>query len=146
MLLGADLLEGPTNCGWQAVLATFRPDPLASVFKIPHHGSPNAHHDEVWTQLVSGEVISLLAPFRAGRKPRPAPDDIQRLKRLSTAVYCSANPRPPAPSKALRTTRAALTTIAADVRAWGYAGQVRARKVCGSESWRVETFAPALQL
>ena len=146
VLLGADLVRGPEGCGWGAVLATFSPDTLASVFKIPHHGAPNAHHDGVWSQLVIKEVISLLAPFRAGKTPRPSPTDIARIKASSKAVYCSANPQQPAPSKAVKRTRAALTGLADNVRAWGTAGHVRARKVCGERDWAVATFAPALQL
>jgi beta-lactamase superfamily II metal-dependent hydrolase len=146
VLLGADLKAGPTGCGWGAVLATFTLDPKASVFKVPHHGSENAHHDDVWSQLVTAEVISLLAPFGDGRKPLPSPADVGRLKDLSKAVYCSANPKGPTPSKAVRKTGAALTGLATNVRTIGYSGQVRARKVCGTADWEVETFKPAMQL
>lgn len=146
ILLGADLLKGPTGCGWQAVLETFTPNPLASLFKVPHHGSPNAHHDDVWTQLLVDEVISVLAPFRAGARPLPAPADVLRLKLLSKAVYSSANPKSPNPSKGVKQTRAALRDLAVDVRSWGFAGQVRARRVIGAERWKVELFHPALQL
>lgn len=147
VLLGADLLRGPTGCGWQAVLETFtQVNPRASLFKIPHHGSPNAHHDDVWSQLLTPEVISLLAPFRAGARPLPAPADVLRLKGLSLGVYSSANPRPPSPSKAVKRTRAALRTLAVDVRSWGITGQVRARRAVGADRWDVETFHPALRL
>ncbi|WP_139043249.1 MBL fold metallo-hydrolase [Mycobacterium lentiflavum] len=148
VLLGADLLRGPDGCGWQAVLALehFIADPLASVFKIPHHGSQNAHHDDVWTRLVSGEVISLVAPYRKGSKPLPSPEDVERLKGLSKAVYCSANPRPPTPNKAVRKTAASLSGFASSVRTVGYAGQVRARRKCGADEWAVTCFAPGLQL
>lgn len=147
VLLGADLLRGPSGCGWQAVLETFpQADPLASLFKVPHHGSPNAHHDDVWTQLLLPEVISVLAPFRAGTRPLPAPADVLRLKGLSKAVYCSANPKAPNPSRAVKKTRAALRDLAVDVRSWGLAGQVRARRAIGADAWDVETFHPALKL
>ena len=146
VLLGADLLRGPMGCGWTAVLATHTPQTLASVFKVPHHGAPNAHHSDVWSQLVVREVISLVAPYRAGRAPRTSPADISRIKESSKAVYCTAKPQQPAPSRALKRTRAALTGLAENVREWGTAGQVRARRVCGARDWDVATFAPALQL
>lgn len=146
VLLGADLLYGPAGCGWQAVLDSFSFDPLASVFKIPHHGSPNAHHDGVWGQLVSSDAISLLAPFRSGSRPLPAPSDIERLKGLCRAVYCSASPRAPAPNRAVREASGALSTLATNVRTIGYSGQVRARRVSGSSTWSVTTFPPARQL
>jgi beta-lactamase superfamily II metal-dependent hydrolase len=148
VLLGADLPTGPDGCGWKAVLALehFTADPLASVFKIPHHGSRNAHHDDVWTRLVSDDVISLLAPYRQGSKPLPAPEDVERLKRSSKAVYCSANPKPPTPNKAVRRTAASLSGFASNVRTVGYAGQVRARRKSGADEWAVTCIAPALQL
>ena len=146
VLLGADLPRGPAGCGWKAVLASFSPETLASVFKIPHHGAPNAHHDGVWTQLVDPEVISLIAPYRPGRTPRPSPTDIERIKATSKAVYCSAKPQQPAPSKAVKKARASLTGLATNVRAWGSAGQVRARRICGATDWDVATFPPAMRL
>lgn len=148
VLLGADLLKGPAGCGWKAVLAleNFTANPLASVFKVPHHGSHNAHHDDVWTRLLTDDVISLLAPYRRGSKPLPAPDDVQRLKALSKTVYCSANPRLPTPNKAVRKTTASLSGFASNVRIVGYAGQVRARRKRGADDWVVTCFDPALQL
>jgi beta-lactamase superfamily II metal-dependent hydrolase len=148
VLLGADLVRGPDGCGWKAVLAleNFTAAPLASVFKIPHHGSQNAHHDGVWTDLVSADVISLLAPYRQGRKPLPAPEDVERLKNLSKAVYCSANPKPPTPNMAVRKTAASLSGFASNVRTIGYAGQVRARRKHDGDEWTVTCLAPALQL
>src|SRR5262249_29440463 len=55
ILLGSDLEEsGDTRVGWSAVVASAnRPKLDASVFKIPHHGSRTAHHDETWRTLVS---------------------------------------------------------------------------------------------
>jgi hypothetical protein len=146
VLLGADLLRGPQGCGWQAILETFIANPLASLFKIPHHGSPNAHHEHVWTQLLLTEVISVLAPYRAGTRPLPAADDVERLKQLSKAVYCSANPRSPTPSKEVKRTRAALRDLALDVRSWGVTGQVQTRRVIGTDGWKVQTLHPALRL
>jgi len=57
ILLGADLLVGPSECGWDAVLASFHPEP-ASLFKIPHHGSPGADHPEVWSGLLDAPSLS----------------------------------------------------------------------------------------
>lgn len=147
ILLGADLLAGPSGCGWGAVLGSFSPDTLASIYKIPHHGAPNAHHDGVWSQLVAADVISLIAPYRAGRTRRPAPADITRIKSTSKAVYCSAKPDQPTPSRRLKKTRASLAGLATNVREWGTAGHVQARRSCSAAGdWEVRTFAPALEL
>ncbi len=130
------------------VLDVFAPDPLASLFKVPHHGAPNAHHEEVWTQLLAQQVVSVLAPFRAGVTPRPQPGgDIQRLKDRSSEVYSSANPKLPAADKAMRRTRASLAGFGDNVRAEGVSGQVRARKPAAAhETWEVSVFPPAMQL
>ena len=147
LLLGADLTAGPAGCGWNAVVSRFAPAKRASAFKIPHHGSPNAHHDEVWSQLVTEDVIALLAPFRMGHRPLPADDDVQRIKMTSSAVYCSANPKAPALSKDVKRTRAALSSLGAtNVRFEGRTWQVRARRALDTSEWRVECFAPAMQL
>jgi beta-lactamase superfamily II metal-dependent hydrolase len=147
VLLGADLTKGPQGCGWNAVVKRFAPSTLASAFKIPHHGSPNAHHDEVWSQLLSDDVIALIAPYRMGHRPLPADDDVQRIKMTASAVYCSANPKAPALSKEVKRTRSALASLGAtNVRFEGRTGQVRARKPSGSAAWSVECFAPAMQL
>jgi len=76
MLLGADLLKGPAGCGWQAVLATHRPHRRASLFKVPHHGAPNAHHDQVFEDFLTGQPVAVLAPYRAGKTPRPSSEDV----------------------------------------------------------------------
>lgn len=147
LLLGADLTSGPEGCGWGAVVSRFSSALRASAFKIPHHGSPNAHHDGVWSKLVTDDVISLLAPFRMGRRPLPADDDIQRIKLTSSAVYCSANPKAPALSKDVKRTRAALASLGAtNIRFEGRTGQVRARRARDWADWRVECQSPAMQL
>lgn len=147
VLLGADLTAGPAGCGWSAVVSKFFPTDRASAFKIPHHGSPNAHHDDVWSQLVTDDVIALMAPFRMGHRPLPADADIERIRMTSSALYCSANPRAPALSKDVRHTRAALSSLGAtNIRFEGRTGQVRARREPNAGAWRVECFAPAMQL
>lgn len=147
MLLGADLTKGPQGCGWSAVVARFAPSTRASAFKIPHHGSPNAHHDTVWSHLLSDDVIALIAPYRMGHRPLPADSDIQRIRMMANAVYCSANPKSPALSKEVKRTRSALASLGAtNIRFEGRTGQVRARRPSGAEAWSVECFAPAMQL
>lgn len=97
LLLGADLLRGPTGCGWGAILDFFRPMVKASVYKVAHHGSSNAHHDGIWEQLLEPESVALLAPYRAGRSPVPSPKDRERLwtksnSTLSTTSIPAGNP------------------------------------------------------
>ncbi|WNG82560.1 hypothetical protein C6A86_002325 [Mycobacterium sp. ITM-2016-00316] len=147
VILGADLLRGPSGCGWNGVLAAFRPEPLASLFKVPHHGAPNAHHEDVWTQLLTDDVVAVLAPFRAGVTPRPQPEDVRRLKDRASAVYSSANPKRPAPARAVRRTQSMLSGIAQNVRTEGLSGQIRARRPAhGASNWDVTPFSPGMKL
>jgi beta-lactamase superfamily II metal-dependent hydrolase len=147
MLLGADLTKGPEGCGWNAVVTRFAPTTRASAFKIPHHGSPNAHHDDVWSRLVSDDAIALIAPYRMGYRPLPADEDVQRIKMSAAATYCSANPKAPALSKDVKRTRSALASLGAtNVRFEGKTGQVRARRARDSDAWRVECIPPAMEL
>jgi beta-lactamase superfamily II metal-dependent hydrolase len=148
ILLGADLLNGPSGCGWGAVLDGFVPGSRrASVFKVPHHGAPNAHHEKVWETLLVDEPIALLAPYRAGRNPRPAAEDRTRIKLLTPYSYITASMDLPAQSKAARKDAGLLQSIAKEVREpWGRAGHVRARSSAGSHEWNVELAHPAREL
>jgi beta-lactamase superfamily II metal-dependent hydrolase len=144
-LLGADLPTGPSGCGWRAVLSA-PPAKRASLYKVAHHGSPTSHHGGIWTDLLTPEPVQVLAPFRSGRTPRPAPEDVTRLKALGP-TYSSASLKGPTPDKAVKRLRAALTGVATDVRdPWGEIGQVRARCSTTESIWRVTTFHPATRL
>lgn len=147
LLLGADLTVGPTGCGWKAALSTFTPNQQATVFKVPHHGSPNAHHPEVWSRLLTKSPLALLAPYRAGVTPRPSPEDRSRICTLTSRAYISASPDMPARSRSLRKAAAELSSIAQNVREpWGRCGQVRARSRIGASDWSVDLFPPGRQL
>jgi hypothetical protein len=91
-LLGSDLENGSTSTvGWRAVLTTAsRPQVRAQIFKVPHHGSSNAHLDEVWTSALTSDVVAVLTPFARGRRPLPSPADTKRLKGLTRSVYIAA--------------------------------------------------------
>lgn len=142
VLLGADLITGPKDCGWNAVLTSHSPATKASMHKVPHHGSINAHHPDVWSELLDSEVISLMAPFRAGRTMLPTQSDIERVASRSSETYLTAKPGVPTATDSVRKTKAALSGIATDVREpYGQVGHVRARHNAGG--WTVETFAPA---
>ena len=71
ILLGADLENSGTNtAGWEAVISSHASAPLgpkASVYKIPHHGSEDAHNVDVWTQLLDNQPLAALTPWRKGK-------------------------------------------------------------------------------
>jgi len=67
-LLGADLEVGKDpQLGWQNIMkhSTFRHE-KSSLFKIPHHGSENSYHKDMWTILMSENPVSALTPFNKG--------------------------------------------------------------------------------
>ena len=76
ILLGADL-ESP---GWLKILnAHERPKCKASVFKIAHHGSQDAHEDRVWREMLHINPVATLTPWQRGRKRLPTKSDIERI-------------------------------------------------------------------
>jgi len=126
ILLGADL-EEETCSGWSAILASHgRPSQLASFFKVPHHGSKNAHHPDVWRHLLVPNALFALAPYNRGAK-LPSRQDVQRLASLSDRGYSTA----PLPKKAARR----VGTVGKIIKEFnvqlapmtGVTGQVRAR-------------------
>jgi len=99
LLFGADL-ENSNNpsCGWGAVVASnSRPQIIADVFKIPHHGSKNGHNNAVWTTMLSASPIAVVTSFTKQRTPLPTESDISRILGLTKSLYspsCPATPKP----------------------------------------------------
>jgi beta-lactamase superfamily II metal-dependent hydrolase len=91
VLLGADL-EVTTSArnGWSAIVnSPNRPMATAQVFKVPHHGSPNAHLPEVWDQMLDSNVVAALTPYRQSGLPRPP--DLERMVALASGgTYLTA--------------------------------------------------------
>jgi beta-lactamase superfamily II metal-dependent hydrolase len=128
MLLGADLEEQGCN-GWSAILASEgRPRQPASFFKVPHHGSKNAHHPEVWRQLLVPEPVFVLAPYNRGAK-LPSKQDVARLTALGPNGYATSvhskrdSKRDGTVGKMIKDFNVKLTPLATAV------GQVRSRTV-----------------
>ena len=92
VLLGSDLQsDTAADRGWRAVLAsTSRPQERAHVFKVPHHGSRNAHHSEVWKLMLEESPIAAITPFASGAEPLPRTADQQRIVSLTKRAYCTA--------------------------------------------------------
>ena len=88
-LLGADLEN--SEWGWQSIVAGHGDGPEAGIFKVPHHGSPNAHSADVYERLCCDEVVAAVTRFTPGVTPRPAPADVARLRSVCAAGWiCGA--------------------------------------------------------
>ncbi|WP_297652072.1 MBL fold metallo-hydrolase [Hydrogenophaga sp.] len=90
ILLGSDLEEhGNTQTGWNAVLSSQgRPNSIASLYKVAHHGSQTGEHPGIWSQLLTSTPISILTPFTRSDLPRH--DDVTRITTNSSSTYISS--------------------------------------------------------
>lgn len=81
VLLGADLeAHASVTRGWQAVVrSTGRPQGKAHVVKVPHHGSSDAHDDEMWTALLVEHPHAGLTPMLQGSVSLPRMVDRERI-------------------------------------------------------------------
>ncbi len=70
VLLGADLehCQDP-DLGWAAVIHNRSgKGPKSAAIKVPHHGSAGAHHDQVWSELLAEDVVSVVTPWSLAGK------------------------------------------------------------------------------
>lgn len=151
VLLGGDLKETKdSETGWSVIIeSTERPQEKASIYKIPHHGSSNAHNDEVWNKLLLTQPHAILTPFDRGKKKLPSPEDIARIESLTENGYSTA--RIASVKTAIRRPSAVEKTIKETVgkirRIQPRTGMVRLRRTIGSSvSWSVELSGPACRL
>jgi len=96
VLLGGDLEEPAHNpnqdYGWSAILKSKLITRNKSVlFKIPHHGSPNAHHADVWKDLIALDPHSILTTYDSSSLP--GSEDIERIKQTSKVVCLTTPPK-----------------------------------------------------
>lgn len=98
ILLGADLENRPGSFeGWTAILddPTVRPKDKAELFKVPHHGSPDAHEPRVWGELLVERPPALVSPWQWRGRERPQADDCQRICDLASELWATAPPQAP---------------------------------------------------
>ena len=148
VLLGSDL-EGQ---GWLKMLdVDERPNGKASVFKIPHHGSQNAHEDRVWNEMLHSEPVAALTPWRRGGQELPTRSDVERILSFTGKAYVTAANRHlairsiPGRNSAVRRT---MQETGVRIRRVGISpGVIRLRKRFGAPiDWDIETFGSACHL
>jgi hypothetical protein len=146
ILLGADLeATNNPNSGWTAAIARAKPEIAASILKVPHHGSADAHDEAVWDQLLEPEAIALIAPFWRGNVRLPTKSDLLRIHARTNRVFVTAKPEL-VPAKLDRETEKALKrTGARDIKTYRGWGQVRARFKLDGEGWAVELIGDAYE-
>jgi hypothetical protein len=152
VLLGGDLhVRADRSFGWLAIV-----DEEAGaraqhhVFKVPHHGSPTGHSDEVWDELLVQHPFAVTTPFVDGKVRLPSLGDCRRIVAKTPSAFLSA---PPIPSKFRDANRTIEKTVLEATRSVqfvpGKYGHVRLRKRVDespSGSWRVELFGSAVSM
>ena len=148
ILLGADL----DRRGWLAVLEDYdEAKRKASVFKVPHHGSSNAHEERMWNEMVGANPIVAVTPWRRGGAELPTPQDGRRILRFSSRAYVTAKKAgvvgslrdhsDSAVNKTLREAGASIRTLST------VSGMIRMRKRIGViDDWCVETLGVSCTL
>jgi Metallo-beta-lactamase superfamily len=90
-ILGADLehASGVTE-GWNAIVGSGeRPQGRAEIFKVPHHGSPNAHSPECWTDLLCEPPLAVVTPYSPSGLPGSG--DLVRLCKQTDQVFLTSD-------------------------------------------------------
>ena len=140
LLLGSDLEEsGSETLGWRAIInSATRPPGRAQVFKVPHHGSGNAHSEAVWQQMLVDKPHALLTPFAAGGTFLPTDADITRLLAQTADLYCTARPGGTSPSRRSSAVEKMASQVARNRRVIrGETGHVRVRTHVGGSPLEV---------
>lgn len=136
LLLGSDLEESTSETlGWRAIInSSTKPTGRAQVFKIPHHGSENAHSEAVWQQMVVEKPHALLTPFATGATFLPTDADVARLLAHTPDLYCTSKPGGTSPSRRSSAVEKMASRVARNRRVIrGETGHVRVRShVAGS--------------
>ncbi|HPW35577.1 MAG: Metallo-beta-lactamase superfamily protein [Deltaproteobacteria bacterium ADurb.Bin135] len=148
ILLGSDLQEvGNPVMGWSVIVdSQLRPQEKASFFKIPHHGSENAHHGRVWEEMLMHQPIAALTPFENGGTCLPTKKDIERICLHTNIAYSTAPVGIKHKVKRDRTVEKTILETARNIRKINVSlGQVRLRMKIG-QSPKVDIFGDALSL
>ena len=146
ILLGSD----SEKRAWLEILQNRKPIGNASVFKIPHHGSADAHEDRVWKQMLDPEPFAVLTPWRRGGRVLPTRQDVRRILTQTGNAFATSNAGLTVQSATHRDRMVDRTIRESNVtlrRQPILAGKLRLRRVLGSGSeWKVEMFGPACHL
>ena len=148
ILLGADL----ERKGWLEIVENNKQkDDKASVFKIPHHGSEDAHEEQVWSEMLLTNPVAILTPWRRGGKELPKKTDVSRILSFSENAYVTTSRDSPSGNPPRGRSRAVERTIresGAKIKAVGQSsGMIRLRKKTYSTAeWNVEMFETARRL
>jgi hypothetical protein len=147
VLLGADLeVRDDEALGWSAIVNGFTSKDHQG-FKVSHHGSPTAHHDDVWEKMLSADSWAATTPFVNGKVRLPSVQDCKRILGRTKNAYLTAPPQPGKFRDPNRTVEKTVNETALSVHTIpGKYGHVRIRKKINAtidSPWDVELFGNA---
>jgi beta-lactamase superfamily II metal-dependent hydrolase len=148
-LLGADLeTEDDDDRGWGAVLALSPArGGVASLVKVPHHGSVTAHDQRMWDVLLAPSPDAMLTPWYRGGSQLPSDADSDRICALAPDAVIAGRAERKTPRYDRTVERTLREAAVARRLATGRMGHVRARCVPSEPGeWRVELVAEAQRL
>ena len=95
-ILGSDLEEkGNPQTGWSAIFSDNIINdlslPVASLFKVAHHGSETGYHDRVWRDLLIEKPFSMTTPYTPSKLPTSS--SIEKLQNLSSDFLITRDPK-----------------------------------------------------
>ena len=98
---GADL-EATEN-GWTSVVDAHDPGcSLASVVRVPHHGSEDADEPRTWERMCSDRTFDVTTRYTRLKEPLPRAADVKRLCRQGGRAACGGRPSCAATPRCLR--------------------------------------------
>lgn len=145
LLFGADLeTTNSQHTGWNAVVASkIRPQQLAQLFKIAHHGSSTSHSEDVWKRMLAPDTVAVLTPYTPSGVPNE--DEIEWLKSQKTSLFATGLPKLVNVKR-----RAEVEKKRREIVNWSNSytwpeepGIVRLRKNLKAGSWDAELFGAA---
>ena len=152
VLLGADLeVREDTSLGWKAVVNEVINESVKHQgFKVPHHGSHTADHDEVWAQMLVVKPWATTTPFVRGSRKLPSVEDCRRILNRTPNSYLTAPPSSAKFRDQNRTVEKTVNEVALSVHfVPGKYGHVRMRKDIAATTdsvWNVELFGNAMTM
>lgn len=150
ILLGADLeVSEDRRKGWLCILDQSQCTSLkSSLFKIPHHGSENGYHHEVWDKLLVENPIAKLTPWNRGTK-LPTLEMLKKYNELTSELYTTLHKTSNAPKKRSKSVTKAIMRANNTLREVKYSfGIVRSRLDANKTNrvWHVECFNEAVKI
>lgn len=147
VLLGSDLEKR----GWVKILQSAeRPTGKASMFKVPHHGSANAHESGVWNRMLDPKPFAILAPWQRGDRILPTKSDVRRILSYTPNAYAttSGGLRAPARRRENRMVRRTIEESKVRLRRLDMSfDAIRLRRKIGLRTrWKVTTLGNACHL